>query len=219
MLCREHEYHNDKGGYKISCDNFYRGARCPYCTTHHGKVHKLDSFESLYPEKAKYWSKNNKKLPYEVTPYSNIKYKFICENCGGEFERSLANLNRADTGVLCRKCNSSQLEIKTKNVLEKHNIKYEIQIKYEDLLGLGNGNLSYDFYLPDYNLLIECQGIQHESWRKNWITKEDFEKQLEHDRRKREYAKKNNINLLEIWYYDMDNIENILIEKLQIKNN
>lgn len=87
------------------------------------------------------------------------------------------------------------------------------------MLGLGNGNLSYDFYLPDYNLLIECQGIQHESWRKNWITKEDFEKQLEHDRRKREYAKKNNINLLEIWYYDMDNIENILIEKLQIKNN
>ena len=47
----------------------------------------------------------------------------------------------------------------------------------------------------------------------------DFKKQLEHDRRKREYAKKNNIDLLEIWYYDIDNIENILIERLHIENN
>lgn len=219
MLCQEHPYHNDKCGYKISCDNFYNGRRCPYCTTRRGKVHPKDSFGALYPEKAKHWSENNKKSPYEVTPYSNIKYKFICENCGSEFERDLANLNRADIGVFCRECNSSQLEIKAKNVLEKYNIDYKTQIKYEDLLGLGNGNLSYDFYLPDYNLLIECQGIQHEEWRKNWITKEDFEKQLEHDRRKKQYAKEHNINLLEIWYYDIDSIENILIEKLHIENN
>ena len=37
--------------------------------------------------------------------------------------------------------------------------------------------------------------------------------------KKREYAKKNNIDLLEIWYYDMDSIEEILIEKLYIENN
>lgn len=219
MLCQKKGYHNDNGGYETNVYDFYKGNRCPYCTTRRGKVHTKDSFGSLYPEKAKYWSKNNDKSPYEVTPKSGKKYKFICEKCGQEFERDLLHLNQANIGVFCRKCNSSQLEIKTKNVLEKHNIKYEIQIKYEDLLGLGNGNLSYDFYLPDYNLLIECQGIQHESWRKNWITKEDFEKQLEHDRRKREYAKKNNIDLLEIWYYDMDSIEEILIEKLYIENN
>ena len=84
------------------------------------------------------------------------------------------------------------------------------------MLGLKGGNLSYDFYLPDYNLLIECQGIQHEKWVKNWITKEDFEKQLEHDKRKKQYAKEHNINLLEIWYYDIDNIENILINELNL---
>ncbi|MFR2570265.1 MAG: hypothetical protein ACLS90_00865, partial [Clostridia bacterium] len=78
----------------------------------------------------------------------------------------------------------------------------------------------YDFYLPDYNLLIECQGVQHERFVKGFHkTKDDFKKQLEHDRRKREYAKKNNIDLLEIWYYDIDNIENILIERLHIENN
>lgn len=49
---------------------------------------------------------------------------------------------------------------------------------------------------------------------KTWITKEDFERQLEHDKRKRNYAKENNIRLLEIWYYDIDNIEEILIKEL-----
>lgn len=52
---------------------------------------------------------------------------------------------------------------------------------------------------------------------KGWITKKDFEKQLEHDRRKREYAKQHNIKLLEIWYYDMDNIEDILVKKLNLE--
>lgn len=88
------------------------------------------------------------------------------------------------------------------------------------LLGLKGGNLSYDFYSPDYNLLIECQGKQHEQFCKGFhTTKEDFERQVEHDKRKKQYAKGNNIGLLEIWYYDIDNIEEILLEKLQIKNN
>ena len=217
IKCTKTDYHES---YLIRLANFYNGRRCPYCTTRNGKVHKLDSFGSLYPDKAKYWSKNNDKSPYEVKSYSRTKYKFICENCGSEFERSLGNLNRADTGVFCRECNSSQLEIKTKDILIKYNIDYKTQIKYEDLLGLGNGNLSYDFYLPDYNLLIECQGEQHERFIRGFHeTEESFEKQLEHDRRKREYAKKNNIDLLEIWHYDMDSIEEILIEKLYIENN
>ena len=43
-----------------------------------------------------------------------------------------------------------------------------------------------------------------------------FARQQEHDRRKREYAKQNNIDLLEIWYWDYDNIEDILSNKLNI---
>lgn len=86
------------------------------------------------------------------------------------------------------------------------------------MIGLGNGSLSYDFYLPDYNLLIECQGEQHEHYCKGLHkTKKGFERQLEHDKRKREYAKQHNIKLLEIWYYDIDNIENILVKELNLK--
>lgn len=213
ILCQEYDYHNDNGGYKTTPLRFYYGNRCSYCGNH--KVHPLDSFGYLYPEKAKYWSSNNDKSPFEVAPKSHKKYKFICEECGKEFERSLAKLNRADTVVFCRECNSSQLEIKTKEILIKYNVEYKIQIEYEGLIGMGNGNLSYDFYLPSYNTLIECQGIQHEKFTMGLHkTKEDFKKQLEHDKRKRNYAKEHNINLLEIWYYDIDNIEEILTKEL-----
>lgn len=218
LLCQEKDYHNDNGGYEVSCNNFYKGNRCGYCINK--KIHSKDSFGSLYPEKAKYWSMNNKKSPFEVAPKSHKKYKFICEECGKEFERSLASLNKSNTGVFCRECNSSQLEIKIKDILKKYNINYKTQVKYESLLGLRNGNLSYDFYLPDYNLLIECQGEQHEKFIKGLHkTYEKFERQLEHDRRKKEYAKEHNIDLLEIWYNEINDIENILIEKLHIENN
>jgi very-short-patch-repair endonuclease len=71
--------------------------------------------------------------------------------------------------------------------------------------------LSYDFYLPKYNLLIEFQGLQHEKYIPGFHkSKQDFLKQKEHDKRKKEYAEQNKYNLLEIWYYEFDEIEKIL---------
>ena len=215
IYCQDKDYHNDDGGYLVTPSHFLMGNRCSYCSTHHGKVHKKDSFGFKYPNKAKYWSKNNNKSPFEVTTYSNYKYKFICEKCGREFERSLDSLNQNDTGVVCVSCQSSKLEQNTKVILDKYNIEYKTQVTYEDLIGLKGGLLSYDFYLPKYNILLECQGIQHEKFTKGLHeSKKDFLKQLEHDRRKFEYAMKNNYIPMEIWYWNIDNIEEILIREL-----
>lgn len=220
ILCQEKDYHNDYGGYLVSPCHFVReNSRCPFCSNHHGKVHRLDSFGYLYPEKLKYWSKNNKKSPYEIAPKSGEKFKFICEKCGKEFQRKLSNLNFDNCGVICDDCGSSQLEQKTKEILDKYNIKYKREVKFNNLLGINNGNLSYDFYLFQHNLLVECQGQQHERYIEGFHKDyKDFEKQQEHDRRKREYAKNHNIELLEIWYWDFDNIENILSNKLDLKS-
>lgn len=70
--------------------------------------------------------------------------------------------------------------------------------------------LSYDFYVPDCNILIEFNGEQHEHPIEYFGGEQRFEIQKEHDKRKKTYAKNNNIELLEIWYYDFDNIEDIL---------
>ena len=42
-------------------------------------------------------------------------------------------------------------------------------------------------------------------------------KQKEQDKRKREYAALHNIPLLEIWYYDIDKIDDILDDYLKLR--
>ena len=100
--------------------------------------------------------------------------------------------------------------------LEKNNIEYESQKKFPNLVGINGGNLSYDFYLPTYNLLIEAQGQQHITPKELFGGEEQFQKQQEHDKRKRDYAEANGYKLLEIWYYDYDRIEEILNKELEV---
>ena len=104
--------------------------------------------------------------------------------------------------------------------MNKNNINYIWQKEFDGLLGINDGLLSYDFYLSDYNLLIEYQGEQHEKYCKAFHkSKKDFEKQIEHDRRKKEYAQIHNIKLLEIWYFDYNNIEKILYKTIRKEEN
>lgn len=219
IKCINKTYHES---YYVLCNKFVAGRRCPYCSGKSGKVHELDSFKYLYPSRAKCWDfKKNSKMPSEVYPHTAKKYWFICERCGKSFKRSLEVLNfdikfQKDTGVCCRECNSSSGEFKIIKYLNNNNIKYEFQKTYENLIGTRGGLLSYDFYLPNYNLLIEYQGEFHDG-NNNIQTENELQRQKEHDRRKREYAKARAIKFLEIWYYDFDNIEEILNNELEIK--
>jgi hypothetical protein len=101
------------------------------------------------------------------------------------------------------------------NIDKYNNIYFIPQKTFEGLVGMGGGLLSYDFYLFKYNLLIEYQGKYHDGTVPNQ-SKEDFEKQVEHDRRKKEYAENNKIKLLEIWYWDFNNIEEIIKRELNL---
>ena len=138
-----------------------------------------------------------------------------CKICGHIWNTEPRNIisNRKNG---CPKCKNSKGEKKIENWLINNNIYYISQKTFQDLIGLKGGKLSYDFYLPNENILIEYQGQQHEKPVSfyNKLSEENtiiaFGNQQEHDRRKREYAKLHNIKLLEIWYYDFKNIEDIL---------
>jgi hypothetical protein len=185
---------------------------CPYCShTLPSKEYNLLLSNPLLCEEWDY--KNNLKSPEEYLPHSGKRVYWICKN-GHEWE---AEINSRTKGNSCPICNESKGEENIVKVLDKTNKLYYRQKMYENLLGLGNGLLSYDFYLPDYNLLIEYQGNYHDGTVGNQ-SEEDFLKQQEHDKRKREYAEQHNIELLEIWYWDFDKIEEILSEKLNLIN-
>lgn len=166
IKCNKTDYHDE---HEVEICNFVKGYRCPYCSTRRGKVHPRDSFGSLYPDKAKYWSPRNKKTPFEVTPSSSVKYWHICQICGKEFEKNLNSMNKRDVGVRCVSCRPSPKrnslgELKIKTFFDKCGVKigYTQQKIFDDLIGVGGRFLSYDFYLPEYNLLIEYQGEFHD---------------------------------------------------------
>ncbi|GAA0102459.1 hypothetical protein UT300012_31740 [Paraclostridium bifermentans] len=212
IICDKHDYHNDYGGYEVQCNSFVNGSRCSYCNSKGKLIHPLDSFGYQHFDKVLSWHPDNNISPFRVANYSNKKYKFICETCNHEWSANLSNITNLNQW--CPKCASSKGERRISEWLKKNNIKYENEKAFDRLISdLGN-SLRYDFYLPDYNTLIEYDGLQHDKWIKSWISKEDFDKLQYHDRLKNEYAKNNNIKLIRIKEKDFDNIEDILDKEL-----
>jgi len=198
---------------QIISDRVNRGKTgCPEC-----KVYVATNEYNLLvnnSELCEEWNydKNNTK-PENYTPNSGQYAWWICKDCGNEWETQICSRNGRGNG--CPRCAESKGEKRITKFLKQYNIYHIPQKSFNGLVGLGNGLLSYDFYLPKYNLLVEFQGEQHEHF-VEWFYEsiEDFEKQQEHDRRKKEYAEQNGYNFLEIWYWDSNNIEKILLDNI-----
>lgn len=159
----------------------------------------------------KEFSIKNNKRPSEISRATNDKYTWNCFVCGNEYRMIVKN--RTNGNQHCPLCSESKGEKRIRKWLNENGIEFESQKEYQNLIGLSGGNLSYDFYIHKQNILIEYQGEFHDG-SGNKYTKMKLEVQQEHDKRKREYAKFHNINLLEIWHWDYENIEQILESKL-----
>ena len=148
VICPEH------GEFWISPEYHLDGNGCPKCKrkieVNHKKINHYTTkdFISLADER------HNSKYIYSKSEYINSQTK-VCIICPehGEFWQT-PHIHLADKG--CPKCNQSHLERDVMKLLEENHIKYEYQKRFEWL-----GRQSLDFYLPDYNIAIECQGIQH----------------------------------------------------------
>ena len=114
----------------------------------------------------------------------------------------------------CPRCSKSASENSIEKYLIEHNIRFESQKTFDGLIGTGGGLLMFDFILPDQNILIEFQGEQHDQVVDYWGGESGLEKRKIHDQLKRDFAKNEGYELLEIWYYDRENIEKILDDKL-----
>lgn len=129
-----------------------------------------------------------------------------CE-CGNEIDVNASFLTSGK--VQSCGCIKSIGEANIQKVLQENNIYFKKEKTFEDLISNKGGKYRYDFYLPEYNRLIEFDGIQHyecSKSEKSWDTKEKFEKTQKRDKLKNEYALSHNILLVRIPYWKRDKI-------------
>ena len=210
--CKRH------GDFKILPLVHLMGQKCKRCASEEA-AQKNKQCQAISKEEAitKFKKAHGNEYDYSQVEYvnKNTKVKIICREHGEFWQKPRIHW----AGSRCPICAKtvSKHELIVLNWAKENNVNIERRMVYPDLKDILP--LSYDFYLPEYNLLIECNGRQHyEPVQFNGKTieeaKEDFEIQKRHDKLKEEYARNNKINLLIISYKEIDDTEKILNEKL-----
>lgn len=145
---------------------------------------------------------------------NNSSYlKISCDKCGEVFERTFDVINQYES-VTCSNCKNDipKGEEKIRDFLIGINENFIMQKMFDDCR--ITHKLKFDFYLPERNICIEFNGEQHYKPIDYYGGQEKFKKQKKIDSMKREYCKKNNIKLIEIPYWKMKRIEEIILREV-----
>lgn len=147
----------------------------------------------------------------ELNKDTSLWWKCKCLNCGKEFSVKGSEVRQGHI-ISCGCAVRSRGELLIKEYLDKNKIKYEEQYSFPELKG-KNQSLRFDFAIFKDNkifTLIEFQGEQHYVAKDFFGGSERLKMQQEYDQRKRDYCKNNNIKLIEIPYWEINNIEEFL---------
>ena len=130
------------------------------------------------------------KYDYSKVEYINNKTK-VCIVCPehGEFWQEPSSHIHLKCG--CPSCSQSHLENDTYSFLKNEEIIFEQQKKFNWL-----GLMRLDFYLPEYNIAIECQGIQHYQPIEFFGGKKAFNDLINRDRLKKQLCEEHNIKMI-----------------------
>ena len=158
------------------------------------------------------------KYDYSHVQYKNIdtKIKIICPQHGMFLQKPYHHLN----GCGCPKCKSSMLENIIRYMLSEHKIEFIEQKKFLWLKSIKL--MSLDFYLPQYNIAIECQGGQHfkpghfSNIKDDGESIKNFYNQIERDELKYQLCQKHGITIL---YFAQGNVSDDFIKKHQYYTN
>ena len=188
-----------------------QGHECKMCSVEIVKGKKKLSIEEFI-EKAN--EVHGKKYDYSKVDYvnSHTKVCIICPKHGEFWQTPNSHLS----GSGCKKCKKTIIEKEIEELLISLNIEYIYQARKSVFSWLGRQSL--DFYLPQYNIAIECQGEQHFRAVDFWGGEEGFKRRKILDNIKKNTCISNNIKLL---YYinDIAYIKKELYEASNKKNN
>jgi len=193
---------------QVWLDNFIRGHDCLVESYKNRDYSRIDKsiIKQTISDDGNVWCNEN-----EYTNCTDRCLKIRCK-CGKHFTTSYINYKKA--GVRrCPTCVAieSSGEIEVRKALDELRISYEPEKRFKDCR--DKKPLPFDFYIKDYNLVIEFDGQNHfyEVFPTHDIT-------IAHDKIKNEYCKQNNINILRIPYWDGHNVKEIISNKIKELN-
>lgn len=204
IICPEH------GEFLQDPANHLSGKGCSKCG-------RKSISEKLLMSQEEFISRCQKLNPdynYSNTIYTGIENKitYICPIHGEITQNAHDHLHNH---ARCPKCNQSKGEFLVETVLKNLNINYVSQYRIQAPKDIRVSGYCYvDFYLPDCNIFIEYNGIQHYVPVKQFGGELKLEDQQIRDNYIRKFCKDNKIKLLEIPYIinDLKDVE-ILIQQ------
>lgn len=163
-----------------------KGTRCPECS-HPSKARTMD-YVKEYFERVTLGEYTLLSTEY-VNNKEKLKIRHNCSACNDhEFEMTFNEFKNAEQR--CPECNrifrSSKYHKYIRRFFQKFNIQFEEEKTFDTCK--NKKNLFFDFYLPNYKLLIEYDGAQHS---RAWY---DDEEQLK--------KQKNNDDIKDKWVLD-----------------
>lgn len=202
IICPEH------GEFWQTPSSHLNGRGCPICKRNFiGEYHRSDVQSFIN----KSIIKHGIKYDYSKVNYVNTHTK-VCIICPehGEFWQTPSDHLQ---GHGCNKCICSNAENEIRNLLTENHIHFEEQKKFDWL-----GRQSLDFYLPDHNIAIECQGIQHFEPIEYFGGPKKLEYVKQKDNVKKQLCEEHNIKILYYVNYDYDFPYEVFTDKNKLIN-
>lgn len=191
-------YKNNREKIKITCSKGHtwetpwkvikKGHWCPYCS---GKIVLESDVREVVTSKGGILEKDWK--------YINCDTRFLvtCKK-GHKFKTCWDHIKQKHW---CHYCNSSHGEKDFRDVIEEIFQKRFEKVRPEWLRISSSRSMELDGYNEELSIAFEYQGQQHYSRKWFRISEEDFQKQQERDRIKKELCEKRGIRLIIVPYY------------------
>lgn len=186
---------------------FMQGSRCPRCA-YENKGKRFSKGKTLFVEEMKLVHGDEYTL---LGDYKNLHHKtlFRHNDCDGEWEtKPIVILN----GGGCIYCSGSKGERRIKRYFDKNKIAYKKEYWFDDCR--NEKPLPFDFAVlnddGEVTHLVEYDGEQHFEPVDIWGGEVNLKNIKLRDEIKRQYCKENNMPLIEIPYWEYDNVEIIL---------
>lgn len=178
--------------WKAYPNNLLSGKGCKKCADKLGGELRKKSHDT-YVQQVNIINKDIDIIGSYIDARTPIKHK--CKLCGHEWDAIPDNILR---GHGCGMCLESNGEKQIRKYLILNFVNFTFQHTFADCK--NKKVLPFDFYLPDYNVCIEYDGIQHFEPIEFFGGEQKFAEQQYNDNIKTQYCIDNNITLLRIKY-------------------